>query len=335
MYQPFLSQLRSDGGDDEPEDVLGALNQVMLLNWEAKVKFAILVCDAPAHGRECNDSINDRFPNGLNFTVEEIMKKLTEKNIDLILCHLKATTTKKMADTFLTHLRKLQSNRNDQELLRQIELYNKSVVEQIKPYHFIFVLDESGSMSGQPWAALTEAYNTCLKERIKIAQHSTNDIVSVIQFDSEVRCICQESALSSGTPSLQPLRGRGTNFSPALKEALRVLNTSADSYIPVLLFMSDGAGSGGPAEMTTIYNQYHHRGLQVHSIAFGSSVDKATLKKIATVGGGQFHHNSTGKQLVETFVQISTELTAVDGLIDEFAQRVSDAATTKLAFEFL
>ena len=161
----FLAKLTPAGGVDEPEDVLGALDHAMSLNWNARAKFIVLVCDAPAHGRDCNDANVDRFPNGLNnLKVEDVMKKLTEENIDLILCHLKATATKKMANTFLTHLRRFQPQRKSDELLREIQLYNNSVQEQNKPYHFVFVLDESGSMSGQPWTDLTTAYNACLKK---------------------------------------------------------------------------------------------------------------------------------------------------------------------------
>ncbi|CAF1154913.1 unnamed protein product [Rotaria magnacalcarata] len=332
----FLAKLKPMGGNDEPEDVLGALDHAMSLNWDARAKFIVLVCDAPAHGRDCNDSDADRFPNGLNnLKVEDVMKKLTEKNIDLILCHLKATATKKMAETFLTHLRKFQPNRKSDELLRVIQLYNSSVQEQNKPYHFVFVLDESGSMRGQPWTDLTNAYRLCLEKRLDIAQQSSKDFISIVQFNGDARVTCQASALSNTIPPLLDMASGGTSFSPALSKAMEELNKLTNSYIPVLLFMSDGGGSGGPNEMIQIYNTHHKRGIQVHTIAFGEHADRTTLQKLADAAHGESHYSETGQTLAETFVKISAELTSVDGLVDEFAKKVSDAATNKLMLEFL
>ena len=99
--------------------------------------------------------------------------------------------------------------------------------------------------------------------------------------------------------------------------------------------MSDGSGSGGPAEMTQIYNSHRSRGLQVHTVAFGTRANTGTLRELATLGGGEFHESITGDDLIKTFVEITTGLTTVDGLIEEFAKRISDAATNKLMLEFL
>ncbi|UJR19420.1 hypothetical protein I4U23_022550 [Adineta vaga] len=333
----FLSKLTAHGGKDEPEDVLGALNYAMSLNWQAKAKFIILVCDAPAHDRECNDIANDRFPNGIeNLKVEHITKKLTENNIDLILCHLKKTATKKMAAKLLQCLRQCQPNRANEELLREITLYNSVAQEQNKPYHLVFVLDESGSMSVDgKWDGLVTAYNMFLNKRLEIAQWSGGDIISIIYFNHDARIIHELHQLSSTAPELERNRGGSTSFGPALKAAFKVLGKATNNYIPLLLFMSDGGGIGGPHEMTKIHEAYHSRGLQVHTIAFGRDADKTTLNKIAQAGKGTFHQNITSVDLSDTFVQISTQLTAFDGLIDEFATRVSDAATTKLMLEFL
>ncbi|CAF4524574.1 unnamed protein product [Rotaria sp. Silwood2] len=190
-------------------------------------------------------------------------------------------------------------------------------------------------MCSQPWNDLTAAYTMCLQKRRGIAQQSTNDIVSIIQFDDGTRIICERSALSSGVRQLATTHCGGTSFWPALNKALELLSRTTNSYIPVLLFMSDGGGSGGPNEMAKIYQNHHHLGLQVHTIAFGGRADTATLESLAGAGRGKFHKSLTGEELVNTFIEISTQLTSVDGLIHEFAKRVSDAATNKLMLEFL
>ena len=50
-FNNFISKLDCSGGGDEPEDVVGALKQALQMNWISNAKYAILVCDAPCHGK--------------------------------------------------------------------------------------------------------------------------------------------------------------------------------------------------------------------------------------------------------------------------------------------
>jgi len=60
----FLNRLTASGGDDIPEDVLGALDQCINLNWSAtNARFIVLITDAPGHGPELNDNLAiDKYP---------------------------------------------------------------------------------------------------------------------------------------------------------------------------------------------------------------------------------------------------------------------------------
>ena len=72
-----VRSLSAGGGADGPEDVLPALTAAAtLLDWQAKVRFLVLVTDAPAHGRDCNDKTDDQYPGGSpsGQTVEGVMK---------------------------------------------------------------------------------------------------------------------------------------------------------------------------------------------------------------------------------------------------------------------
>ena len=52
----FLQRLTAQGGDDIPEDVLGALDQCLKLNWSpTNARFIVLITDAPGHGPELNN----------------------------------------------------------------------------------------------------------------------------------------------------------------------------------------------------------------------------------------------------------------------------------------
>jgi uncharacterized protein YegL len=60
----FLNRLTASGGDDIPEDVLGALDQCINLNWSpTNARFIVLITDAPGHGPELNDNLGiDKYP---------------------------------------------------------------------------------------------------------------------------------------------------------------------------------------------------------------------------------------------------------------------------------
>ena len=68
----FLDRLTASGGDDLAEDVLGALDQCLHLNWsKTNARFIVLITDAPGHGPELNDNpAFDKHPQVRNLILE-------------------------------------------------------------------------------------------------------------------------------------------------------------------------------------------------------------------------------------------------------------------------
>ena len=62
----FLQNIYAEGGDDEAEDVAGALDRVCGLTWgPSDVRMVFHIADAPAHGRMFHSPrVSDRFPEG-------------------------------------------------------------------------------------------------------------------------------------------------------------------------------------------------------------------------------------------------------------------------------
>ncbi len=54
-FSAHIQTLVARGGDDGPEDLLGALHFAGQLKWTSNIKFLVIVTDSPAHTRECND----------------------------------------------------------------------------------------------------------------------------------------------------------------------------------------------------------------------------------------------------------------------------------------
>ena len=95
-FNNFLSKLDCSGGGDEPEDVVGALRQALNMKWESYSKYAILVCDAPCHGKKYHNISYDKFSDGdpEGILLEEVIKQFYEKGITFYCIEINNTTKK-------------------------------------------------------------------------------------------------------------------------------------------------------------------------------------------------------------------------------------------------
>ncbi|CAK92523.1 unnamed protein product (macronuclear) [Paramecium tetraurelia] len=96
-FQKFILEVPIEGGRDIPEDVRGALEQMITkLKWKNKFKIAILITDSPCHGRKYHQFPGDFHPND---DITEVLHRLIEQQIILIGFNLNDKTIK-MYDEF-------------------------------------------------------------------------------------------------------------------------------------------------------------------------------------------------------------------------------------------
>lgn len=87
LVKTTLKETRASGGDDTAEDIAGALEKVLDMEWsENAIKIVLWVADAPAHGTKYHAlTLGDRFPkgdpNGREPSVQ--VKTLAKRDIDL------------------------------------------------------------------------------------------------------------------------------------------------------------------------------------------------------------------------------------------------------------
>jgi hypothetical protein len=88
------------GGGDTPEDICGAFKQALNQSWKSTAKYAVLIADAPCHGKKyhsCDDSYPNGDPNGLQ--PEKQIEEFVKRGINLY--GIKITnTTDKMYEIF-------------------------------------------------------------------------------------------------------------------------------------------------------------------------------------------------------------------------------------------
>jgi hypothetical protein len=59
-----LASLRASGGGDGPEDIAGAFEGALEQDWASMTKWAILITDAPCHGKRYHSLKQDDYPDG-------------------------------------------------------------------------------------------------------------------------------------------------------------------------------------------------------------------------------------------------------------------------------
>ncbi|CAF4010268.1 unnamed protein product [Rotaria sp. Silwood2] len=336
-----LNELTATGGGDIPEDVMGALDQCLTLQkWnESNARFIVLITDAPGHGKELNDDPSDQYPNGTGHTLNSICDRLLKKEeeIELMFCCVKPAATLKMQKAF--EAKYTAKKEETGKAFTTIKLFDdeKAVAQS---FHFVFVLDESISMSGQPWNDMIKAYQGFLDRRTN--DQGGDDLFSVIQFGSTGRITCERQSLFNTPRNLNPVWS-GTAYITGLQSADAAISRDNSKSSVVLIFMSDG-GDGGAPPLPTIdslvqkYRSNHN--FICHTVGFGNDVKPGTtpaklLSDMATHGRGNMYPALDGLQLAEAFGKIAADCTVSGTLVNRFAEILSREISVKIAVDYL
>jgi len=190
-----------------------------------------------------------------------------------------------------------------------LEINQAALSSAVAKYHLVFCLDESGSMTGQPWKDLMAAVSAFIDKRIELcnANHCpTEDLVTVVNHATTARIVFREQKITSKPQTSIDFRSGGNDFAVAFNTALPVILGTRAGFTPCLIFMSDGGCGNGEAEMEKIRAQCPT--LQVFVVGFGSGCARDKLSNLAKIGGGAFFFGADGLQLKTEFEVISTKL---------------------------
>ena len=98
-----LHSIEASGGDDEAEDVAGALDRICSLTWgPSDVRMTFLIADAPAHGRiyhlpRVSDRYLDGDPDGID--PRDALAHLAQQDVDFTFVRI-TSSTDMMIDVF-------------------------------------------------------------------------------------------------------------------------------------------------------------------------------------------------------------------------------------------
>ncbi len=195
------------------------------------------------------------------------------------------------------------------------------------PLDVFFVLDDSGSMfsgTGEPGVTKLQAArdgSISLLNSLGPADHS-----GVARFASTAQTLKGLDNNHAGTISAiqnQYGLGGGTNLGAGLNQAISAYQGHAfHGSRQVVLFLTDGYGSGGPAEATTLKNM----GIEVFSIGLGSSIDTVKLEGIASEPKSEHYFNpQTTQELRDLFAQLTgTLVSACDAVASATSSAIAN-----------
>ncbi|CAK84497.1 unnamed protein product (macronuclear) [Paramecium tetraurelia] len=114
----FLKKIVCDGGDDGAEDLRNGVKQMLNnLKWEKYFKIALLICDAPCHGKKWAGKVLDDYPDE---DLEDALQLLINKNIVLIGIEFSQNT-----DVMFAQMKNFYAKQNKQQMLIIVDLKNR------------------------------------------------------------------------------------------------------------------------------------------------------------------------------------------------------------------
>ncbi|MHA1910818.1 MAG: vWA domain-containing protein, partial [Candidatus Kariarchaeaceae archaeon] len=181
--------------------------------------------------------------------------------------------------------------------------------------HYIFVIDTSGSMRGEPLEQAKTAFSTMIEDL------SENDLFNVISFNSLAYPLWDEprfatsSVILSAQNWVNDLTSGGlTNFYDACSTGLD--NFYAGETVKVLLVLSDGRPTTGDvtssSQLLPVITELNLLNVSISTIAFGPGADLSLMANLASDNNGYYtyiepNEDATSK-LIEFYKTMATPL---------------------------
>ena len=171
------------------------------------------------------------------------------------------------------------------------------------PLNLCLVIDRSGSMDGQPLAAVRDACKHV------VAQLGPTDILSIVTFEENVDIVLPAKHVTS--PEIisayidRITAGNTTNlFDGLYAGGVQVTSVPLTGYASRLILLTDGeptAGLKDPASILRQVEQLRAQGVVVSAMGFGPDYQEDLMASIARTGGGNYTYIAHAGQVAAAF----------------------------------
>ncbi len=177
------------------------------------------------------------------------------------------------------------------------------------PVNVAFVLDRSGSMSGQKIALARQAVNRAVQGL------DPRDRFAVVVYDDQIDVLIESTAASGeakrmvlGRLATTDARG-STNLAEGWLRGCEQVSTNLDgATVGRCLLLTDGLANVGitdPVELEHHARELRKRGVTTTTLGVGADFDEALLRGMSTASGGNFHFIEHAAQIPDV---LATEL---------------------------
>ena len=186
------------------------------------------------------------------------------------------------------------------------------------PLNLCLILDQSGSMKGQPIETVKQAAQT-LVDRLQ-----PDDRLSIVVFDHRAKVLVPNQTVNNPDYIKRQIdrlyAEGGTAIDEGLKLGIEELGKAKKEAISQAFLLTDGENEHGDndrclklASLAASYN------LTLNTLGFGDYWNQDILEKIADAGGGSLSYIQKPQQAVEQFGRLFNRIQAV-GLTNAYLQ---------------
>jgi Ca-activated chloride channel family protein len=201
------------------------------------------------------------------------------------------------------------AHRSERFVLVELEAPAAAQQATRDPVNLAFVLDRSGSMSGQKIELAKRAIETAVDRLLP------SDRFSVVCYDDRIDVVVEgttasREAKTNAIDRLRAIDARGsTNLAGGwLRGAEQVALEMASAGVNRVLVLTDGLANVGitdPGELAGHARELRARGVTTSTFGVGEDFDEGLLQSMADAGGGHFHFIASAAQIQD---HIATEV---------------------------
>ena len=200
-----------------------------------------------------------------------------------------------------------ENNNNIYLMLMAIPPKNEVFKRSDRPRELIFIIDSSGSMSGDSMRQAKDSLYEAL-ERLK-----PTDRFNIIDFDSEFEPLF-DSAMMASKFHLSEARGfirkidadGGTEMYNPIDFALKSRDSESKNYLRQIVFITDGQSSNEASIFNNV--SYNIKNDRFFTIGIGSAPNSYLLTKLADFGRGAFTYIGSQQEVSQKMNRLFEKL---------------------------